>query len=94
MIFEDSFKWFVKKYLNPCKKCIVQSTCDPSKVSYKLTRSNECEQYSKYLNRLSKFDSVGSDIDVYTFLTLMGIGCLFILTTFGFGIWKWVELIF
>ena len=94
MIFQDTAKWFVKKYLNPCKTCLVQATCDPTRVTYKLTESNKCELYQKYLKRLSQADSIGSDMDVYTFLTLMGAGVILFLITLVFGVWKWVELIF
>lgn len=88
MIFEDSAKWFVNKYLDPCKICLVQVTCNPTSLRGK------CELYNKYLKRLGQADTWGSNVDVWTFLIMAGTGVLFILTTFGLGLWKWVELIF
>ena len=66
MIFEDSAKWFVHKYLNPCKTCLVQVTCDPTSLRGK------CDLYNKFLKRLGQGDTWGSNADVWTFLILAG----------------------
>jgi len=88
VIFEDFAKWFVEKFLNPCKKCLVQASCNP------MRQNKRCDAYTIYLKRRQEYTATGGDVDVYTFLGVAVVGTLFVIATFCLGVWKWVELIF
>ena len=94
-MLDDFFKGLACKYWHPCKKCLVQVTCNPSPHDKTISMlTTKCDKYKTFLNRRDLVDSLGDGIDVWTAISCLAVGIILILVKFGFGCWKWVEIIF
>ncbi len=78
--------FILDKFFDPCKKCLVRPTCQPT--------LDTCPRYKKYHNRRYDIEGLTGDIEWWIIGTMLSVGLLFIITTFAFGIWKWSEIIF
>jgi hypothetical protein len=85
-MIEELGEALYSRYFNPCKKCLVQATCEPS--------STKCDKYDHFHKQNHKISSIGSDIEAVVLILYLCIGVLFIISIFVFGIWKWIEIIF
>jgi len=83
----DNFRIFlVNKFLNPCKKCLVRATCQPPEP--------ECPDYKRYICRKNWLGLLQTDVEWWIIGSILISGILFIISTFAFGIWKWIEILF
>ena len=78
--------FILDKFFDPCKKCLVRATCRPSQ--------NTCPEYKKYHKRKYNLEELIGNIEWWIIGTILILGLLFIISTFAFGIWKWIEIIF
>ncbi len=76
-------QFILKKFFNPCKTCLVKVIC-----------LDQCPSYEKYCDRTLDVELLIEDVEWWITKTILYICLLLIITTFGFGIWKHIELIF
>lgn len=93
-MIDDFFKGLAGKYWHPCKKCLVQVTCNPAPHDRPIIMlKTECNKYKTFVNRRDLVESLGDSVEVYSAVVCFIVGGLLILLTFIFGCWKWVEII-
>lgn len=73
-------QWYIKNK-NPCKKCLVQAACQKT-----------CTTKENFYKTARKINKLDSEIEIGFLLTCFLSGILFMVITFIFGLWKWVEL--
>ena len=86
-LWEKAYPHIFKK---PCKICLVQASCNRPDEPW---RSESCELKNKWRSRKFKVENFLDSTEMWTWVIIILIVCLWIGVTFGFGIWKWVELI-
>jgi hypothetical protein len=87
-------KWWEKLYPHifkkPCKVCLVQATCIRPDEPWK---GNSCDLKNKWISIKYKVTNFLDTIEMWFFIGISFVVFLWIGVTFGFGIWKWIELI-
>ena len=84
-MLDDLGKMLVDRYKNPCKKCIVRATCEPFTAN--------CNKWEEFIDQRDNAESIGNDVEAYILLGAIIIGLLFIILTFGLGLWVWFDII-
>ena len=77
-------QWYGHKH-DPCKICLVKVTC-------RMEQRVECGRYHKHIKFYNTIGLVNDWLDAIWILGIVVGGFIFVVLTFAFGIWKWVEL--
>ncbi len=83
------------KNIDPCSEesiCLVRPACYMLH-STPWVRTQKCPDYKTYQERRDKFEQIKTEIIDWFWVIAMISSFLFILSIFGLGIWKLVELL-
>jgi hypothetical protein len=74
---------------DPCKNCLVKSTCQHTPFFSR----PKCERKEIWREKSNKLYYILTNIRDYSTITILALVALLLLLTFCLGIWKWCDLI-
>ena len=87
---------YVKSYFqDPCEEgsmCVVRAGCS-IKQQIPWFRKDKCPTYSKYVQKRDRISNIIGTTNEWAFILFVFWFILMIFITFGFGVWKWIEII-
>lgn len=82
-------KLYPKIYKKPCGTCLVKAKC----LNVESWKRPQCDLKDTWRQREYLVETFLNNVEMWFFMILFFIGIALFVSTFGFGIWKWIEII-
>lgn len=82
-------KLYPKIYKKPCFTCIVKAKC----LNTESWKRPYCEIKNKWRQRQYNITTFLNNVEMWFCILMFVVAIAVFLTTFGFGLWKWYEII-